>query len=63
LWVSIVMTGCPHDWMMGGTMDEAMQKDLLELRASRKECPPHLPREKVCYGADGQPPCRWICKE
>jgi hypothetical protein len=58
-----VGTGCPHDWMIGGTMDEAMQKDLQEEREARRECPPHLPRERVCYGPNNQPPCRWICTE
>lgn len=56
-----VGTGCPHDWMIGGTMDEAMQKDYNEKRRETKDCPPHLPRHQECPNPEDQLSCFWVC--
>lgn len=65
--LSFVGSGCPHDWMEGGTNDRAMRKDtqeeLEELRQASQPCPEGQRRKEQCKeGADGQMRCKWICQ-
>jgi hypothetical protein len=55
-------TGCPHDWMKGGTNDRAMGKDRRESLSDDDECPEGMTWQEDCSDrlADGSCPLR--CK-
>lgn len=59
----LVGTGCPHDWMKGGTNDRAMSRDRREsLNDDDDECPEGMTWQEDCTErlADGTCPMR--CK-
>jgi len=53
-------TGCPHDWMKGGTNDRAMSKDRRESLSDDDECPEGMTWQEDCSDrlADGSCPLR-----
>ena len=66
-----VMTGCPHAFGKGGTLDMALRKDMQEERRSRRlEFPCDMPHEKwlvLCSAVDDQgrtisPDCPKNCR-
>jgi hypothetical protein len=60
----LVGTGCPHDWMKGGTNDRAMRKDMKDLvpEQSQEEEEEPCPEGKVAVWKCEPLPCRWICE-
>ena len=61
----LVGTGCPHDWMRGGTNDRAMHKDTRDLVSDpsddeEEENP--CPEDKVASWKCEPPPCHWVCE-
>jgi hypothetical protein len=63
--VLLVGTGCPHDWMKGGTNDRAMRKDMKALipeQSQEEEEEEPCPEDKVATWTCEPLPCRWICE-
>jgi hypothetical protein len=58
----LIGTGCPHDWMKGGTNDRAVSKDMRELVDDDVECPEGMVWKEDCGHrlADGS--CRLTCQ-
>ncbi len=58
----LIGTGCPHDWMKGGTNDRAMSRDRRESLDDDDECPEGMTWQEDCSErfADGSCPVR--CK-
>jgi hypothetical protein len=62
----LIGTGCPHDWVKGGTNDRAMAKDTREMLGEEQEddddgdCPEGMTLKKDCTEqlADGTCPVK-----
>ena len=58
----LVGTGCPHDWMKGGTNDRAMSKDRRESLSDDDECPDGLTWQEDCSERRSDGSCPVRCK-
>lgn len=63
----VLGTGCPHDWMKGGTNDRAMAKDMREMAEDVEEvddadCPEGMTWKADCEHRLDDGTCRLICK-
>lgn len=63
--VLLVGTGCPHDWMKGGTNDRAMRKDTRDLMPAvdedEEEENPCAENQVATWKCDPLP-CQWVCE-
>jgi hypothetical protein len=63
----VVGTGCPHDWMKGGTNDRAMAKDMREMVGDVEDeddadCPEGMTLKPDCEHRLADGTCPLICK-
>ncbi|KFE70015.1 hypothetical protein DB31_5057 [Hyalangium minutum] len=58
----VVGTGCPHDWMKGGTNDRAMAKDMREMLEDDEECPEGKTLRADCVNTLPDGSCRVTCQ-
>lgn len=63
----LVGTGCPHDWMKGGTNDRAMSKDMRQMvedgdEEDDAECPGGMTLQPDCEHRLSDGTCPLICK-